>query len=145
MGTTTDAILFYGLPLGDVDDDADLEGLLMDAIGAPPALPANDAGLTYVEWIASPQYEPYCTRRDERRAALEASGLNILLYCSSDCPMAAVVVTQCTRVACRGENKIIHPHTLVTPDDLELLHHAATKLGADPAQLNGWYLVSDWC
>lgn len=160
MGTSTDAILAYGIDLGDPDgypeswkvDGIDEEALehedglakyvenrLLVAAGFTEKRPEEDLSDNWRERI----YRPWRQRRD---AAVAQFGVEVVSHCSTEAPMYLLVAHHIT--APRGCPRFPDVNAL----NLQRIHDgwdqriadALKTLGWSTDQQPRWILCSDW-
>lgn len=153
MGTTTNAILFYGiidhredaLPWS-TDDDCDelqeeleelyFEGVLNKRLGGPP-LPRGKY-----------DREAYRKERGDFLASQFDCDVSLVWHCCGEAPMYGIAIASTVRTAHRGYP--LQVRELDVPDGAqESLRVACTALGMDYDAIAaegriGWWLVSYW-
>lgn len=159
MGTSTDAILFFGVALPDPesddfipypwkneDDDEDDERDEWDFLAAKLGVVHPD--LPHDNW--TPEHEAAYAEYSKRRNAIRASfGCTIGYHCSDEFPMLYVSVNHREITANRGYPKEIDPEKLAVLDrDKEKVREFLLALGYTAEQIEGWrigwHLVSWW-
>jgi hypothetical protein len=155
MGTSTDAILFFGVVLPDPeeddipypwkdeeDDDRDEWDFIAEKQGVVhPDLP-------YDNW--TPEHEAAYKEYADRIAAIEAAaGCTVGIHCSKEYTMYYVAVKHREVTASRGYPEEIDPTQMpVLNRDQEKVREFLLALGYTAEQIEGWrigwYLVSWW-
>lgn len=130
MGTSTDAILVYGVPL----DEGDLPWKTDDGEGDWEDWLLRLAGFTETNWRVNGYWE-------RKRAALAAFPFDIVPHCSCDYPMYILTIRGTATTANRGFPEKIE--ALEPKDPSELLAFCAEH-GMKHGE-PGWWLCSMWC
>jgi len=144
MGTSTDAILYYGYaPNWGIDCDA------------PPwhDLNPDEADLDHDEWLAGlhgvqkpAEYEPesFGAYLEKKREVVAADGIEFIQHCSSDSIMFGVAATGSVVRAFRGSPAAVDIAVLIEWRDR--LNDFLLLAGLHSAALGrrGWWLVSYW-
>lgn len=144
MGQSTNAILFFGIDLG---EDAELPWLAEDSeheeceeFLADKLVP-NRPDCDY-----EGNEELFDVYWDKRHAVVKDLGCAVATHCSCDYPMHYIFLTGFRWIAKRGYPEEIVSRRLreVSPDDIEKLRKFCELLGI-PWETPRWYLASDWC
>ena len=150
MGTSTNGQLCYGIvfeegfefPWGD-----DIEDWWTYTIhGFKHSFELFDSAGNYLNGREPSRDE--CSRYwQERRdfEALHPLPVEVVNYCSGECPMYLLAVPGTVRVACRGYPEVIHPSALVVSNEgrdglIGFLNDHGIDIPSDP----GWLLTSYW-
>lgn len=128
MGQSTDGIVFWGVALGDGDEDERVERITEIVFGDPD----DDESDLYGdgrEWLAEHNL----------------TGVEFVHYCSQTSPMWGIAAAGTVVTAARGWAKRLdlpqHPAPIWSVD----VHRAVEALGLDLAHDQyGWNLVSYW-
>lgn len=156
MGVSTNALLFYGVPLGSPENDKWPEifseedeglddGILVDIMGGPKEIDSGCEDLSYDDWVETDQFKKWKACNDERNAFLETLGVVLEMYCSNEYPMYALVIPESVRIAYRGfEEEIDTKQFSDFPKEEwdRKLKAVCEKLEVDFE--SKWYLVSYW-
>lgn len=153
MGTSTDAILCWGIKLSEEDgerlpwadraeelgfDEDDYEDYLAYALCGiePPKEP-------YVDGAQNQNYKDYWAAK---REALKECGIELVTHCSYDYPMYILAISPSKVQASRGYPQTILRSDMGRPETdnwQEKLSDACQKLGIEPAA-GEWILCSLW-
>lgn len=126
MGTSTDAIIVFGIPL----EDESIPWFDEDEYGHRPApTPEDDL---FPSWLVF-----WGESHD---------GIKVVTHCSDDCPRHLVTVEGTEVRAWRGQTKRIVPRDMVDPgpERIAALEAFCQRYGLAPSGSAGWYLVSYW-
>lgn len=163
MGTSTNAILFYGYPLGDEDSSfeipEDWEEVYAKAMGLelpPEPYPSREVPRTKANnYDSTPKgYTPeeqtiidsYSAFWKAKRDLIAEKGVKIDSHCSCDYPMYYVHITKAEKNAHRGEEVEITPESLTGEAHwAEQLKDFCKVMGFEVKGEPKWYLVSMWC
>lgn len=140
MGVSTDALLAFGVDLGDEypesllneDDEGDFESWVLDHVGlARPTV--SDYG--HPDWVA------YFAKRNE---ILETFPVDLELHCSYDYPMYILCVRGTRKRASRGSPESLDASALtVTPEQVAAFKAFCEEHDIDAGE-PGWLLFSMW-
>lgn len=145
MGQSTDAILMFGVNLGEGEDmewpaalidgeeDSnwpDLDRFISDKLGL-----IEPAGEDY----RTPEWTAHFTAQ---RAAIEAYGIDLVPHCSNDYPMWVIAVRRTVQRASRGypATPVMGP---VTDDEIAALKAFCDETGLTWSEPS-WVLCSNW-
>lgn len=164
MGTSTNAILFYGFTFGeekpwvedleseDSQDEEGWEEAYAKAMGLErpeePFPPGVRNPKTY-NYDHTPEEQPVIDRYrafwDAKRKLVEKSGVEIGTHCSCDYPMYYVCVSESELTAHRGDEQEVKSLDVDEDWDEKLKAFCKTmkiKIGNKKPR---WWLVSNWC
>lgn len=137
MGQSTDAIVCYGVQLGEELPDSlkdDPDGFL-DAMGAPPTAPwCEEEG---------PQKEAWRESLRVRREFAKSLGVRIERHCSGDYPMYTLVIAASVQRAARGYPEELRDTTALD-DWTRRIMEACAVIGFKPDHEPTWWLQSYW-
>lgn len=158
MGTSTNAILFYGYVFDDEgsrpyedDNDEDWESRyarLSGLVGPEEPYPDGVRNSKTHEYEYTPEEQKIVDKHtafwDKQRKLVEKCGVVVDTHCSCDCPMPFVAVTKSKIVSHRGEWSEIKSLD-VGEDWNQKLKDFCQLMGIKTKGKPKWYLVSDWC
>jgi sulfatase maturation enzyme AslB (radical SAM superfamily) len=137
MGTSTDAILFYGFHAdeGEWDDffGEEWENTFAAKVGTPEPVVGFDTEKHKAEHVAFWR---------ARKKLVEAEPCEVDSHCSGECPMPYVCVKASKTKACRGYPQEIK--SLTVEPEWEIQLNKFCELMNIPWQEPRWWLVSDW-
>ncbi|APU88933.1 conserved hypothetical protein [Virus Rctr197k] len=147
MGTSTDALLFYGfeIPGGEnegtpfwlkkgEEDDGDWEEFVASKLGVPkPTVEYSEE--------TKPLYHAYW---ETKREAVKKLGIEVVMHCHIDAPMYALAVKASAQRAYRGSPVTLGPNALIVdPTWDQQLRDFAQLVGVEMGQPT-WILASYW-
>jgi len=164
MGTSTDAILFYGYCWDDetsrpweIDPDDDWEGRYARTKGClPPSTPfparmvtptrENGWNSTPTDYSAEEQaiIDQHTAYWAAKRKLVEEATCLIDTHCSGECPMPYVAVQASRTISNRGDMNEITSLAVDPAWDAALAEFCAAMGIKIDGQKAAWWLVSDW-
>lgn len=138
MGQSTDAIIAYGLDLGDEIEEFEYDEADGFESAAMKRLLAEIVGFTE-QW--TPNKEGYF---DRKRAAEESLGIEIITHCSCDYPMHFLAARGSENRAYRGSPQPVGD-LVVDPTWNGKIAKAMSVLGIKSEGEPAWTLFSNWC
>jgi len=145
MGVSTDAILCWGIDLGEETPWADkAEELGFDTDDLEDFFAFVFCGVEKPKeaWVADGENESYSAYWKAKREALKAYGVELVTHCSYDYPMHILAISASETRANRGDPQTITSLD-VNPEWSPKLKEACEKLGIDPED-GQWVLCSLW-